>query len=240
MTDQSKSHHDWHSQAYVDDWIEARRLEDEAREERFRFIAKLMPFASSGAVGILDLGGGYGPLCNVMADAFPNARLVLQDYSEAMLSRARERLSPHGNRIRFVSADLMSPDWSDVAGGPFHAVVSSLCLHNLGSAERVREIYAEVFELLGPGGCFFDIDLVNAPDAELAWTYTRWMASRGQPGADPAGTIALAASEWDAGRRHAFPARLEEKLDWLRRAGFSAVDCWWKEMGLALVGGFRL
>ena len=242
MTAQSRSHHDWQSASYVGEWIDARRDEDEARAERFRFIAELLPFRGTDEIDILDLGGGYGPLCGVMAQEFPKANLTLQDYSEPMLAQARERLSPHAPRVRFAAADLMSPDWAGAVGGPFHAVVSSMCLHNLGSADRVRAIYGEVFRLLARGGCFFDIDLVNAPDDELGWTYYRWASSRGKTDddGDPAGTIALAGSAWESGQRHVFPATLAEKLDWLRGAGFAAADCWWKEIGVVLVGGFRL
>ena len=130
MTTQPGSHHDWDSPEYVAEWIEARREEDGERAERFRFVAKLVPFASSDEINILDLGGGYGPLCGVMAEAFPKARLTLQDYSEAMLAQARERLGAHAARLRLVTADLMSPAWTGEFGGPFHAIVSSMCLHN--------------------------------------------------------------------------------------------------------------
>ena len=34
-------------------------------------------------------------------------------------------------------------------------------------------------------------------------------------------------------------ATLQKHFDWLRAAGFDTVDCFWKRMGQALVGGYK-
>jgi len=238
-----RSHHDWESSSYVAEWVADREVEDPSRVENFRFMSRLLPFGPEDAATILDLGGGYGLLTRVMADEFPVAKVVLHDYSAPMHDVARQRLAEFGGRIKFVRSDLMSPDWTTDLPGPFDAVVSSMCLHNLGSSQRVRQIYREVFDLLGSGGCFFDIDLINGPSPPTQWAYSSWMQHRhggSDDPDDPAGTRALVASKWDLAQTFPFPASLAEKLTWLRQAGFQSVDCWWKEMGVALVGGFRL
>ena len=238
-----RSHHDWESSNYVAEWVADHEAEDPSRAERFRFISRLLPFGSEDAAAILDLGGGYGPLSHVMAEEFPASTVTLHDYSAPMHKIARQRLAEFGDRIKYVRSDLMSPDWTTDLPGPFAAVVSSLCLHNLGSSPRVRQIYREVFGLLGSGGCFFDIDLINGHSPPTQWAYSRWMQHRHEGSdnpVDPAGTKALVESRWDRAQDFPFPASLAEKLTWLRQAGFQGVDCWWKEMGVALVGGFRL
>ncbi len=95
--------------------------------------------------------------------------------------------------------------------------------------------------LLGSGGCFFDIDLINGHSPPTQWAYSRWMQHRHEGSdnpVDPAGTKALVESRWDRAQDFPFPASLAEKLTWLRQAGFQGVDGWWKEMGVALVGAF--
>ena len=238
-----RSHHEWESSSYVAEWVADREVEDPSRAERFRFMSQLLPFGSEDPATILDVGGGYGPLARVMAEEFSAATVALHDYSAPMHDVARQRLAEFGDRIKFVRSDLMSPDWAKDLPGPFDAVVSSMCLHNLGSSPRVRLIYREVFDLLGSGGCFFDIDLINGPSPSTQWAYSRWMQHRhggSDDPDDPAGTKALVESKWDRAQTFPFPASLAEKLTWLRQAGFQSVDCWWKEMGVALVGGFRL
>src|SRR5262249_42542879 len=115
--------------------------------------------------------------------------------------------------------DLMQPLPPDL--GRFDAVISALAIHHLPDG-RKRELFAEVFELLLPGGSFYDLDVVAAPTPEL-----------------PA--LSQAASGFDDRQRAPpdQPARLEDQLDWLREAGFGDVDCHWKWLELALVGGKR-
>ena len=40
------------------------------------------------------------------------------------------------------------------------------------------------------------------------------------------------------GSDHAFPANLDEQLAALRAAGFTEVDCFWKDLRQALFGGY--
>ena len=236
-----RSHHDWQSPSYVADWVADRKAEDPSRAQNFSFMARLLPFGPEDAASILDLGGGYGPLSEVMADEFPASKVVLHDFSTPMQEVAKQRLAGFGDQITFVRSDLMSPEWAVDLPGPFDAVVSSMCLHNLGSSSRVRDIYREAYGLLKEGGCFFDIDLINGPGPATHWAYSRWMETRSEERGDrddPAGTRAIAESKWDRGQAYPFPASLEEKLTWLRQAGFQSVDCWWKEMGCRPRGRF--
>ena len=233
-------HHDWHSETYVAEWIQRYAKEDPHRLHRFRLMASLIPFPKDEAIVILDVGAGYAPLTKVMLEEFPKARIVAQDYSEPMLSHARKSLKRYGDRVTFVTSDLMSPTWAVNTGGPFHAIVTSLAIHNLRSPDRTRQLYREVMSLVRYGGCFLNVDLINAPSPELQRTYwTTMMALRGQSQDTPSTTEA----EVEAPQRRSddppFAASVEEQVLWLRDAGFQSVDCFWKELGEALVGGFK-
>ncbi len=229
-------HHDWQDPDYVREWVARSRSEDAARLPRFRLMADLVPCPRDAPIAILDVGAGYGPLTSAMLEAFPKSRVVALDHSEPMLAWARELLAPHAGRVAFVRADLASPKWTGAAGGPFEVVVSSWALHNLRSAPRIRAIFREVYGLLRPGGCFLDLDLVGAPSPEALRRYGEVWAARhhrdeapARHGPDKSGMPASA---------YSFPASVEDELAWLREAGFTGVDCYWKELGMALVGGY--
>ena len=112
----------------------------------------------------------------------------------------------------------MDSSWIRLIASP---PVSALAIHHLPD-ERKRELFAEVFALLAPGGAFYDLDVVAAPTAELH-------------------AISQAAFGFDEHQQDPSdqPARLEDQLVWLREAGFSDADCHWKWLELGLVGGSK-
>ena len=96
---QRHDHHDWASEAYVDEWVRRQQAEDPARAERFQLMCDLFPFPREAAVTILDLGAGYGPVSVFILDRYPNATCVGQDGSEPMLKRARTVTARYGERF---------------------------------------------------------------------------------------------------------------------------------------------
>ena len=228
--------HDWHSKDFVESWVNKRSQEDANRAVHFSLMSKLLPISSNQKVTILDVGSGYGPLAKVLLEGYPNATLILQDFSKPMLDKAKKLLSLHTSRIHFVYTDLMKKDWTDGIG-VVDAVVSSMGFHELGAPNRVREIYSEVFSLIKPGGAFLDIDFVNGTDPATHWLNTSWIM--GNNTEDPTGTHSWVSGTWQTASIYPFTATVEEKLLWLRHSGFSLVDCWWKEMSRALVGGIK-
>src|SRR5216684_1691626 len=94
-------HHDWTSEAYVDEWVRRQQAEDPARAERFQLMCDLFPFRDDDAtVTILDLGAGYGPVSMFILDRYPRATCIVQDGSEPMLNRARKLMTKYGRRFK--------------------------------------------------------------------------------------------------------------------------------------------
>src|SRR5207249_1490817 len=177
----------------------------------FRIVRSLVPRRPDEAFRYMDIGCGDGRLEEVLLAAFGNARATLVDGSETMLSSARERLQSFGDRVEYVQADLLSPDWVKSLSGEVDVAVSTIAIHNLRTYNRVRDLYAELFTVMADGGLFLNFDYVR-PNAPSLRPLPAW-ASR-----DPdVGYI---------GRSSGFngPGTLEEHLIWLRAAGFPAVD----------------
>jgi SAM-dependent methyltransferase len=233
-----RDHHDWASETYVDEWVRRQQADDHGRGERFQLICDLFPFSRDARTTILDVGAGYGPVSAFILDRYPHATCVAQDGSAPMLRRARQLVTRYGNRITLHQSDLFEASWLPEQVGPFDAVVSSSCLHNLRDFKRIREIYGEIQARLKPGGVFLNADLINAPTTALHQRYDAvTTARRTRQGA--------AAEDLAAMMRHAatrsggpFPASLEQHLAALRAVGFKDVDCFWKELHRAVYGGY--
>jgi tRNA (cmo5U34)-methyltransferase len=170
-------HHDWHSSTYVDDWIAHDVTRDGERGPVLLEVADLLPFANDAAVRVLDVGGGYGMFTRAVLTTYPNARVVLHDFSEPMIEQARERLAEVGDRVEYVTSDLRSPDWVDGLDGPYDAVVSSIAVHNVRDPERIRAIYGELRPLVARGGCVANLDLIF-PGLEVE-TQLEWLREAG-------------------------------------------------------------
>lgn len=160
---------------------------------------------------ILDLGTGDGRLIALLRSAHPDVEAVGLDYSQAMLDRAAERF-PADPATELRLHDLRDPL---PPLGQFDAIVSGLAIHHLED-ERKRQLFAEVRDALTPGGVFANLDLVTAATPEL---HERFRREIGRPEDDPADQL----------------ADLGDQLDWLRAAGFAAVECHFKWLQLTLL-----
>jgi SAM-dependent methyltransferase len=159
---------------------------------------------------VLDLGTGDGRLLALVRERHPGVQGVGLDVSPPMLERARARFRDDP-AITVATHDLTEPlpplESMD-------AVVSALAIHHLDD-ERKRTLFAELHALLRPGGVFVNLDLTASPTPEL---HRRFREVIGRERDDPSDRL----------------AGLCEQLDWLRKAGFAAVDCRFKWLELTL------
>jgi tRNA (cmo5U34)-methyltransferase len=200
------------------EWSDPHRVTDYlSREIPHRHLAEaLLVDALPGRVDrFLDLGTGNGRLISIVREAHPQARAVGVDLSEPMLARADARFDGDG------SVELRAHDLSDPLppGEKFDAIVSGLAIHHLEDA-RKREIFAEILELLQPGGAFANLDLVRSASPAL---HERFRQEIGRLEDDPADRL----------------ADLSAQMGWLRDAGFANVECLFKWRELALMVATR-
>jgi trans-aconitate methyltransferase len=161
-----------------------------------------------------DLGCGDGRLLALVRERFPEARAIGIDSSAPMLARAKDRFAGD-ERVELVEADLDEPLRPEQLGAPLDLVVSGLAIHHLED-ERKRSVFAEIAALLRPGGVFANLDLVAAATPVL---HERFRRQIGRTEDDPSDRL----------------AGLGDQLQWLRDAGFAAVECHFKWLELTLV-----
>jgi tRNA (cmo5U34)-methyltransferase len=176
----------------------------------------------------LDLGAGTGLLSLLIAGAVPGVHLTLVDSAADMLAVAADQLAARGVRHETCVADLCEP----LPLGPYHAVVSALAIHHLVDADK-RDLFRRISAVLAPGGVFVNAEQVAGPTPALDRRYDEvWVAS----------ATALGVTEEELGAARARmefdrPAPVEAQCAWLREAGFTDVDCYYKSWRFAVYGG---
>lgn len=204
---------EWNDAGHVSRYLERadefpRRLEGES---------VLLEHVPLGVRRILDLGTGDGRLLALLRRDRPTVQGVGVDVSPVMLAAARERFAGEDG-VEIVDHDLTDPL---PALGTFDAVVSSMAIHHL-EHERKRSLYAEVFDLLEPGGVFANFEHVASPNERL---HHAFFAAIDEPleHEDPSDRL----------------LDVETQLAWLREIGFDDVDCYWKWLEMALLIAVR-
>ena len=148
------------SSKYVDFWMADKGMEAGRSVWRHRLLS-FLPFEPADSFRLLDLGTGTGALSLEILNRYPNVSLTCLDFSEAMLSHARERLEGFKEKVTFAQANLRNSGWSKSVDGTFDAVVSSFVTHTI--PDKIKTVYSELFGLVNSGGCFLSCDIFPPP-----------------------------------------------------------------------------
>jgi tRNA (cmo5U34)-methyltransferase len=226
-TPSSELHEDWFDERWVAHWIDRQQARAAQRNRQFGLLRAMLPFATDRAFTYMNVGSGPGTFDDLVLQRYPRARAVLVDVSPLMLERARQRLGQFAERTAYVQADFSSREWtSALEPEDVHAAVSCIAIHNLREPALIRALYADIHALLAEGGVFVNLDYVRMPAATLQ-PVARWAAS------DPEGGF------MPAGGGSNMPGTADEQVGWVREAGFTAADCFYKEFRVALFGGCK-
>ncbi len=193
----------------------------------------------------MDLGCGDGILAAVIMENFPDSTAILADHSTPMLDAARKKLQSLPGTLHFCIADYSGPEWTGAVAQhvPFDLVVSGFSIHHQPDT-RKREIYAEIFDILAPGGMFVNLEHVASPTPRLAALWDRIRVdslydSAVQNGSNQSrASIEKEYSERPDRKANLF-ASLETQCQWLREIGYTDVDCFFKYFEMATFGGCR-
>jgi len=239
----------WQTAELTQTYLEGVRGAIPQAEVQLEVMLRLIEAAGVEVTAVLDLGCGDGILGQLVLDRYPAAHGVFLDFSAPMLAAAMKRLAGYGN-VTLVEADygvkgwegMVNGQWSMV-NGQFDVIVSGYSIHHQTDG-RKRELYAELFNLLRPGGIFINIEHVASDSAwgkgvfdemfiDALYQYHQ-QNGKGQ-------SRAVVAQDFynrpDKGANILAP--VESQCDWLRQIGFERVDCYQKLFELVVFGGVK-
>lgn len=155
-------------------------------------------------------------LCRAIED--PTARFIGYDNSEAMLTKARDKVRQHGleDRIELVPGDLLDPVPIDAAS----LVTMCWTLQFIRPPERLR-LVQHIYRGLRPGGLLLVIDKVMAshPITNRAFVELYYEFKRRNGYSDQE-----IARKREALENVLIPYRIDENLALFRDAGFPVVE----------------
>ena len=166
------------------------------------------------------MGAGTGLFAWHVLGKYPQANFTLVDLGEKMLQAAQGRFASAGKSVQVQVEDIRS-----IRGEQsYDLVISSMAIHHLSDEDK-QALFQRVFGLLRPAGIFINVDQIRGETQAIRDLYwQRWLAHVREKGASD--------EQIQAGidRRKTFDrdATLADQLSWLKEAGFSSVDCVYK------------
>jgi trans-aconitate methyltransferase len=221
------------------------------REARFNAMLDVLEALLPETFVALDLACGPGAISQRLLARFPQARCVAVDFDPVLLTMGQSVLGTVGGRLRWVSADLMTAEWSaEIGEAQFDAVLSTTALHWLAPEHLIR-LYGQLGQLVRPGGVVLNgdhmkfrpsmetfqrvADTVKAHRQEDAFTRrgvedwtTWWQALEAEPALRDLFAERERRFAWKAQGWHAPIYDVHEAA--LRDAGFREVGVIWQTM----------
>lgn len=183
-------------------------------------VERLTTYLPRQARSVLELGCGTGNFSVCLSELYPAARLTFVDAAEEMIGTTSHRLRSDRARLNFVKSrfeDLGSET------GTFDLITSSISLHHVADKKPLYELLHSKLE---PGGWLMFADQLRGATEEIhEVNWREWLAfcrSSGQCSPDEVQSLL------DHADAHDHYTSLQDHFNLLREAGFTAVDCVWR------------
>lgn len=227
----------WQSEEILTHWAAEAANRERHHVPQQRFMAELLPFGDDAEFTVLDLGAGAGALSRAILERYPRCTAILADFSDQMMGAGARDLQPFADRYRYVTFDMSASNWPDEIPRALDAIVSSLFVHHL-TDERKQSLFAEIFARLVPGGWSLNYDPVATDDPAVEATWQR-VAEHGNPEMTRKRLHPTPEehARWQNHIRYVIP--LEQQLSYLRAAGFTGIDVYFKRLEWVVYGGCR-
>ncbi|MFI2743726.1 class I SAM-dependent methyltransferase [Zhouia sp. PK063] len=182
---------------------------------------------------LLDIGCGAGNYTLKMLSKIPDMHCTLNDLSEPMLIKAKERLAKTSAKsVTTIQGDIREIPLEE---NSFCVIVAGAVLHHLRDDNDWETTFTKLYKLLKPGGCLMISDLVTQElETVNEYTWQRYgdYLEQVDGKAYREKVLAYIAKE-DS------PRPITYQLDLMKKVGFSKVEILHKNMCFGAFGGIK-
>lgn len=187
---------------------------------------------------VLDLGCGDGLFIHELLTSFSPASITLIDGSAEMLEAAKIRLGENRN-LNFIHMSFQELLSGELLNDNFDFIYSSLAIHHLPFEEK-KQMYAYIYKLLSPSGCFVHYDVVVPPSTKIEkWYLSLWRQWIKEHPAKEMCEKLLGIPDQYKDNTDNIPDTLASQMEVLGEIGFKEVDCYFKYGIFSLFGGVK-
>lgn len=216
---------------YYDDWV---RKALSCFDDVFSISTEIIPFSKESKIRVLDLGAGTGLFSKFILEKYPNAEFVLYDVADKMLEIAKNRLIDNISQFEFVVDDYKNLKTRNI--GSFDLVISSLSIHHLEHFKK-KKLFEDSFEVLKENGIFLNIDQIKGESEYIQKLYwDKWLEKTRKNG----GTEEQIKASIQRREDYDKDSSLFDQIKWLKEAGFSYVDCIYKNYFVGVFFGMKI
>jgi tRNA (cmo5U34)-methyltransferase len=187
-------------------------------------VARLLEYIPHDARSLVELGCGTGNLSTQLVAKFPRGALSFVDASPEMIDVTRSRIDQAvSSATRPIGFLVQRFEQLELPEGPVDVVISSISLHHVEDKAR---LYARVRSVLERGGrfCFAD-QMRGEPASNHLLNWERWLdfcRERGHCTPEEIESLLQHAAA------HDHYTTLTDHIALLSEAGFSEIDCVWR------------
>lgn len=234
----SESLENWRRPEYAQEYRDHANFYVQDRAAMMRVIASYACafLGSMDRPRLLDLGCGDGAISETLHRALPQSKIVAADGSADMIAAAKKRLTGMPVEFRaFSFEEIIAGGFSDLR---FDGIFSSLAIHHLPLAGKAA-LFRSLRSILNPGGHFLNADVTTADVPDYTeWYFALWkewivenqrrLNLQESYEHIPNAARAKPENHYDA---------LRAQMEALEAAGFSGVECHYRQGLFAVYGG---
>ncbi|HPG41996.1 MAG TPA: methyltransferase domain-containing protein [bacterium] len=208
--------------------------------EAHDIMVSMLDFNNSAEIRVADLGCGFGDLSGRVFEVFPQAVIFGVDRHPEILTRVKTRFAGYANQFVPVDGDLNHLSWSTNLSA-LQAVISSFTLDYL-PAKQQKDVIARAFEILESGGRWVSCEFFRAGDTRINRVFHDieiMLVQNAIKNGQVTGEQIEQLSGSSLLRQEHHVCKIEEKIDWLKQAGFRNIEVPWRFLNIAIISAVR-
>lgn len=185
-------------------------------------------FSKNPPTSVCELGSGIGTMARTIVDEFKPDQYLALDGAENMVERSIKSFVDYNGPTHVRFEQQAFEEWSPEES--FDCVYSSLSIHHM-TGDQKQTLFRRIYDSLEPGGLFLYADIFEPPESLADFYYKITRQRRLNMGM----TEDEFEERWQSHLENDRPSNWLSTIDWLKEAGFSTVDCAWKNMNRAIL-----